>query len=113
MPKGHIDEGEDPQAAARREFAEETGFAPEGELLALGELKQPSGKTVIAWAVEGDFDPATLESNTFPLEWPPRSGKMQQFPEIDRAEWFTLPEARAKILAGQVGFLDRLEALQG
>jgi predicted NUDIX family NTP pyrophosphohydrolase len=111
IPKGLIDEGEDPLAAARREFAEETGAAPpEGEALPLEPLRQPGGKIVHAWAVRsGDFDPATLRSNTFTLEWPPKSGKQVTFPEIDRAAWFTLDAARRKILKGQAGFLDQLE----
>lgn len=114
MPKGGIDPGEDPFAAARREFAEEMGSPPpEGPALALEPRRQPSGKVVSAWAIEGDFDVTRLASNGFPMEWPPRSGKMQEFPEIDRAEWFALPEARRRILRGQAGFLDELERLLG
>jgi predicted NUDIX family NTP pyrophosphohydrolase len=108
VPKGEIGEGEDPLAAAVREFGEETGFAIDGEFLALRPLRQPSGKTVMAWAVEGDCDPAQLRSNLFSMEWPPRSGKQKEFPEVDRAEWFPLEEARRRILAGQAPLLDEL-----
>ena len=110
IPKGEFEEGEDPLAAARREFAEETGASADGEAIPLGSLKQPGGKTVHAWAVRGDFDPDLLRSNTFLLEWPPKSGRMREFPEVDRAGWFPLETARRKILKGQAGFLDRLEA---
>lgn len=102
IPKGEFEAGEDPLAAARREFTEETGFSIDGEFLPLTALKQPSGKIVHAWAVEGDCDPAGLKSNTFTF-------KGQEFPEVDRAAWFGLGEARKKILQGQVGFLDELE----
>ena len=108
IPKGEYAEGEDPAAAARREFHEETGCELTGVLQSLTSLKQPSGKVISAWAVEGDIDPAMLKSNTFPLEWPPRSGKFQQFPEIDRGAWFDLLTARDKILAGQRPFLEQL-----
>lgn len=109
IPKGAIDEGEDPLAAARREFEEETGQPPPpGEAIALTPLRQGSGKLVMAWAIEGDCDVGRLRSNTFQLEWPPRSGQVEQFPEIDRAEWFALPEARVRIIAGQRPFLDEL-----
>jgi len=108
IPKGQIDEGEDPLAAAHREFEEETGGRVEGEAIALEPLKQPGGKIVQAWAVRGDFDPAALKSSTFAMEWPPKSGRQQEFPEVDRVDWFTLPAAREKILAGQRGFLDQL-----
>jgi predicted NUDIX family NTP pyrophosphohydrolase len=120
IPKGEYDgETEDPRAAALREFAEELGrplaeatdatsdTAP--ELLDLGEIRQPGGKLVTAWAAEGDLDPAAVVSNTFELEWPPRSGKLQTYPEVDRAAWFGLAEARVKLLRGQLGFLDALE----
>ena len=110
LPKGEFEEGEDPLAAARREFEEETGTAADGEAIPLGSLRQPGGKTVHAWAVRGDFDPDLLRSNTFLLEWPPKSGRMREFPEVDRAGWFPLETARRKILKGQAGFLDRLEA---
>ncbi len=111
IPKGEYGEGEDPLTVARREFAEETGCEVTGSLQPLTPLKQPSGKIISAWAVEGDLDPATLKSNTFPLEWPPRSGKIQQFPEVDRGAWFDLPIAREKILSGQRPFLDELQRL--
>ena len=113
LPKGEFEEGEDPLAAARREFEEETGAAADGEALPLGSLKQPGGKTVHAWAVRGDFDPDLLRSNTFLLEWPPKSGRMREFPEVDRAGWFPLETARQKILKGQAGFLDRLQERLG
>ncbi|HVE70316.1 MAG TPA: NUDIX domain-containing protein [Thermoanaerobaculia bacterium] len=109
IPKGEIDEGEDPAAAAMREFSEETGFAVEGELRALKPLRQPSGKTVVAFAVEGDCDPAQLRSNLFSMEWPPKSGKRAEFPEVDRGAWFPIEEARTKILKGQAPFLDELK----
>jgi predicted NUDIX family NTP pyrophosphohydrolase len=111
IPKGELADGEDPVAAALREFSEETGAVVAGDLRPLGEVVQPSRKAVAAWAVEGDFDPAALKSNTFTMEWPPKSGRMQSFPEVDRAEWFRLPEARRKILPGQVAFLDRLAGI--
>jgi predicted NUDIX family NTP pyrophosphohydrolase len=109
IPKGEYEAAEDALAAARREFREETGFDfPEGALLALGEVRLTSGKTVTAWAVEGDCDADAIRSNTFPIEWPPKSGKMQQFPEADRAAWFPLAVAREKIHSAQRDFLDRL-----
>jgi predicted NUDIX family NTP pyrophosphohydrolase len=111
LPKGEVDEGEDPQAAALRELTEETGFVVEGELQALRPQRQPGGKTVLAWAVEGDCDPAQLRSGTFSMEWPPRSGKRQEFPEVDRGAWFPLDEARRRILKGQVGFLEEVGEL--
>jgi predicted NUDIX family NTP pyrophosphohydrolase len=111
IPKGEIAEGEKPFDAARREFTEETGLTAAGPGLPLTPLRQPSRKTVFAWAVEGDCDAAALRSNLFTLEWPPRSGKHEEFPEIDRAAWFTIPEAKEKILKGQARFLDELEAL--
>ncbi len=112
IPKGLVDEGEDLSAAAKREFFEETGAAVEGDLVPLGAFRQPGGKTVVAFACEGDFDPAALKSNTFAMEWPPRSGKSAEFPEIDRAGWFPLEEAEAKILKGQRPMLAALAALQ-
>ena len=112
IPKGELDEGEEPRACALREFAEETGTRLPGDALEeLGSVKLKSGKEVVAFAVEGDFDPATLASNTFELEWPPRSGRTQEFPEIDRAEWFGLDAAREKLNPAQAAFVDRLEAL--
>jgi predicted NUDIX family NTP pyrophosphohydrolase len=113
IPKGEFDDHEDALAAARREFAEETGTAIDGEFVALAPHRQRSGKTVHAWAVEGDLDAAAVRSNLFSMEWPPRSGMTAEFPEVDRAAWFTLPEARRKLLAGQLPFLDELEALAG
>ncbi len=107
--KGELDEGEDPWACARREFEEESGHpAPDAVPLDLGEIKQKGGKVVRAFAVPGDFDPNTLSSNTFEMAWPPRSGKIQSFPEVDRAAWFSLGAAADKINPAQVPFLDRL-----
>ena len=100
LPKGEYSASEDPLSVAVREFQEETGARPHGEFLPLGELPQPSRKIVAAWAVEGDFDVAVLKSNAFTLEWPPRSGRQATFPEVDRAEWFSLAQARRKILCG-------------
>jgi predicted NUDIX family NTP pyrophosphohydrolase len=111
IPKGEYDPGEDPLAAARREFREETGFSVTGEFIPLMPRKQPSGKIIEAWAVEGDCDAAAMHSNVFTLEWPPHSGRQQQFPEVDRAAWFFLADAREKIIKGQVGFLEELQAL--
>lgn len=111
IPKGEIATDEDPLAAARREFAEETGSEASGEFLPLRPCRQAGGKVVMAWAVEGDIDAGTIRSNTFSMEWPPRSGIRQEFPEADRGGWFTLPQAREKLLAAQRGFLDELEDL--
>ena len=111
IPKGEIGEGEDALAAARRELLEETGFALDGEFTPLTPVRQRSGKLVLAWALEGDCDASAVKSNTFPMEWPPRSGRMQDFPEVDRAEWFTLPRARVKILEAQAPLLDELERM--
>jgi len=113
LPKGEHGPDEEPEAVARREFEEELGSpVPAGELLPLGEHRVTSGKVLTVWAVEGDLDAGTCVSNTFELEWPPRSGRMQEFPEIDRAAWFGLDDARTKLVKGQVPFLDRLlEAL--
>ena len=111
IPKGEHAPNEDPLAVAQREFAEETGAQPHGEFLPLGEVTQAGGKRVSAWAVEGDFDPAALVSNTFETEWPPRSGRKRTFPEVDRAAWFAPAEARQRILAGQRPFIDRLVGL--
>lgn len=104
-------EDEEPEAAARREFTEETGWEIGGDLQPLGEVRQPSGKRVLAFAVKAELDPATLVSMHFEMEWPPRSGRGQSFPEVDRAEWFSLEEAREKLLTGQRPFVDRLAAL--
>ena len=112
IPKGEYSTDEDPEQAARREFAEETGAILKADLIPLGEVTQKGGKRVLVYAAEGEFDPKDLHSNTFPLEWPPRSGKTIDVPEVDRAAWFDLPAARRKLLRGQVGFLDRLEELQ-
>ena len=110
IPKGEVEPGEELVAVARREFAEETGReAPDDPLLELGQITQKSGKLVLGWAVEGDLDPSTAVSNTFEMEWPPRSGKRQEFPEIDRAGWFPLAQARVKLIEAQTAFLDRLE----
>lgn len=110
IPKGEYGPDEDPLAAARREFAEELGSpAPEDvPYVPLGEVRQKNGKVVTAWAVAGDLDVTTVVSNTFELEWPPRSGRIQEFPEVDRAAWFDLVTARTKLVAAQAGFLDRL-----
>ena len=109
IPKGEYDEGDDPLAVARREFEEELGSpTPAGDVIELGELEQPSRKLITAFAVAGDFDTSRLRSNLFELEWPPRSRRMQSFPEVDRAQWFTPDEAMAKILPGQRPFIDRL-----
>lgn len=108
IPKGLLGASEDSETAARREFAEELGAAPQGALASLGTIRQTSGKWVDAFAIEGDFDVAAIKSNSFEIEWPPRSGRVQDFPEVDRAAWFTLPEARRKILAAQRPLLDRL-----
>ncbi len=111
VPKGEIDPGEDPLLAAKREFEEELGFAPSGTFLELKPVRQKSGKIVHAWAFQGDCDPAACHSNTFQMEWPPRSGRMQDFPEVDRAEFLSLPEAKARINPGQVPLLEELEAV--
>jgi predicted NUDIX family NTP pyrophosphohydrolase len=108
IPKGEYAEGEDPLEAARREFEEETGFCADGNFLELGEVKQAGGKVVRAWAVEGECDPAELRSNSFEIEWPPRSKRRAEFPEVDRAAWFSLAEARERILMGQVPLLEAL-----
>jgi predicted NUDIX family NTP pyrophosphohydrolase len=109
IPKGEHGPGEDPLAAARRELAEETGIVPgAAEVLELGEVMQRGGKAVTAFAVEGDFDPARLRSDSFEMEWPPRSGRRSRFPEVDRAEWFPAAEARRRILPGQAPLIDRL-----
>ena len=111
VPKGEITSGESELLAAQREFQEETGLVPTGEFLSLGSVKHKSGKTVTAWAFAGDCDPASLKSNTFEMEWPPKSGKRAQFPEIDRAEFFTVDRAREKMHPAEFEFLTRLEKL--
>lgn len=111
IPKGEIAEGEEPIVAASREFEEETNTKPQGKLLSLGCITQKSGKIVHAWAFEGDCDPALIRSNTFLMEWPPRSGKKQEFPEIDRADFFDMETAKAKINEAQVTFLENLGTL--
>lgn len=111
IPKGEPEQGEDLLAAARREFTEELGRAVDGAFIALTPVRQPGGKTVHAWALEADFDTSTVTSNLFTMEWPPRSGRRQTFPEIDRAEWFPLEEARTRILGGQAPLLDELSSL--
>jgi predicted NUDIX family NTP pyrophosphohydrolase len=111
LPKGEYREPEDALSAARREFTEETGFDVTLPLLPLGEITQKSGKRISAWAFRGDCEPACLRSNTFEIEWPPRSGRRQSFPEIDRVQWFGLGEARRKLLPAQCELLDRLERL--
>ena len=113
IPKGEIDAGEDASDAARREFAEETGVTIAGPLAPLGEIRQRGGKRVLAFAIEGDLDVQTIQSNTFEIEWPPRGGKMQSFPEIDRAGWFDPALASTRILEGQRPLLDRLAELAG
>lgn len=108
IPKGEIDEGEEPLAAARREFREETGCIPEGTFVPLKPVRQKSGKLVVSWAVEGDCGAGAVVSNTFKLEWPPKSGRMRDFPEVDRAAWFAIDEARRKINPAQAPLLDEL-----
>jgi predicted NUDIX family NTP pyrophosphohydrolase len=109
IPKGEFVAGEDPADAARREFAEELGLIPTGSLQPLGQIRQRGGKWVHAFAVEGDVDVRAIQSNTFEMEWPPKSRQIRSFPEVDRAEWFDLPTARTKILVGQQPLLERLE----
>jgi predicted NUDIX family NTP pyrophosphohydrolase len=113
IPKGEHADSEDPLSAAKREFREETGFAIDGNFIPLGEVKQPSGKRVSVWALEHDLAPERIKSNTFEMEWPPRSGRTQEFPEVDSAAWFPLPLAEEKLLKGQVEFLARLVAHLG
>ncbi|TVP66974.1 MAG: NUDIX domain-containing protein [Leptolyngbya sp. LCM1.Bin17] len=108
IPKGEIDPGEDTFEAAKREFQEETGQIPQGVFYPLRPVRQAGGKLVFAWAFEGNFDPAMLHSNTFVLEWPPHSGQMQEFPEVDRAAWFCLEEAKKRIIKAQAQFLEDL-----
>jgi len=113
LPKGEIEAGEEPLAAARREFAEETGASVDGEFLPLTPVRLRSGKVVHAWALRADFDPATLHSNLFSMEWPPRSGEQREFPEADRAAWFDIATARMKIHPGQAPLLEDLLARLG
>jgi predicted NUDIX family NTP pyrophosphohydrolase len=108
IPKGWTEPDEEPLDAAKREFNEETGFAVKGPFLELGAFKQSGGKMILAWAAAGDADPVSLKSNLFEMEWPPRSGRRMQFPEVDRAGWFSLDEARRKILKGQAPIIDAL-----
>lgn len=109
IPKGLSEEGEDLLLAARREFKEETSFTVEGEFISLGNLKQPSGKIIHAWALEGEIDVEKISSNTFTLEWPKHSGKIQEFPEVDRGAWYDMETAHRKITRGQLPFLDKLK----
>ena len=111
IPKGELDNGEDPEEAARREFTEELGITATGRLRPLGQVRQRGGKIVLAYALEGTLDAGAMRSNEISIEWPPRSGRIIQIPEIDRAEWFPLTLAREKILLSQQPFLDRLEEL--
>lgn len=111
IAKGEIEPGEDALAAAIREFREETGFPAHGPFLDLGAVKQPSGKLIRAFACPGDYDPAQLQSHSFELEWPPRSKRIRRFPEVDRAAWFDLEEAKRRILSGQIPFLEALVRL--
>lgn len=111
IPKGEFNAGEDPESVARREFLEETGVPLEGGGVALKPVRQSGGKMVYAWAMQGNVDAAAIKSNTFTLEWPPRSGKTQEFPEVDRAAWFPLPLARKKILKSQLPLLEQLEKI--
>lgn len=110
IPKGEFT-AEDPLEAAEREFIEETGFRPVGPYRTLTPIRQPSGKRIHAWAFEGDYDPSAIRSNSFSMEWPPGSGMEREFPEVDRAGWFTVEKAREKITRGQAGFIDQLEEL--
>lgn len=110
IPKGELDADEDPLRAARREFAEELGSDVSGEFIALHPIRQASGKLVYAWAIESEFDTATFRSGTFSMEWPPRSGRQQDFPEVDRAEWFAIDDAKRKINRAQIALLDQLSS---
>lgn len=111
IPKGELNAGEEPLAGAKREFEEETGLRPEGEFLALGSVKQKSGKTIFAWAFAGDCDPSSLKSNTFTIEWPPKSGRQREFPEIDRAGFFTVAQAKVKMHPAEFTLVKRLQGL--
>ena len=111
IPKGEFEAGEKPHEAAIREFREETGFNVSGDFIELKEVKQPSGKIVYIWAVEGDLEATEIVSNEFEMEWPPRSGEIQKFPEIDQAGWFTLDQAKDKMFKGQIPILEQLEGI--
>lgn len=113
IPKGEYAEDDDAFAAAKREFFEETGLRAEGQGIALGEVKQAGGKVVVAWAMAGDMDPSQIRSNTFSLEWPPRSGRRKEFPEVDRGDWFSLAAAAGKIVKGQIPLLERAGEILG
>jgi len=106
IPKGEYLDGEEPLDAAQREFMEQTGFVPQGPFLELGDLKQPTGKVVSAWAFAGDYDPEKFKSNTFMMEWPPRSGRQIEVPEVDQCRWFSIEGARVRLLSGQRAFLE-------
>ena len=111
VPKGEFEEGDDPLKAAQREFEEETGIAVKGKFIELNPVKQKSGKMVYTWACEGNLDHNIIRSNTFPFEWPPRSGKFIEIPEVDKGGWFTYDEARLKMIPGQVPILDQLHEM--
>ena len=111
IPKGEFSGDENALTAARREFEEETGFLPAGRFVQLTPVKQPSGKVIHAWALEGDLDATAIRSNAFTLEWPPQSGVHQEFPEVDRAAWFTIEAAKEKIIKGQTDFIDELQRI--
>lgn len=111
IPKGEYEATEDPLTAAKREFHEETGLELRGDCVPLAPVKQPGGKVISAWAVAGDADASAIRSNLFALEWPPKSGQIKEFPEVDRAEWYDLPRARIKLLPGQRPFLNQLQQL--
>jgi predicted NUDIX family NTP pyrophosphohydrolase len=111
IPKGEFSGDENALMAARREFEEETGFLPAGRFVPLTPIKQPGGKVIHAWALEGNLDATTIRSNTFTMEWPPQSGNHQEFPEVDRAAWFTIDAAKEKIIKGQVDFIDELQRI--
>jgi predicted NUDIX family NTP pyrophosphohydrolase len=111
IPKGEFDEDEEPLNAAKREFKEETGFSMDGNFIGLAPLKQRSGKLIYAWALEGDCDAEAIKSNLFSIEWPPRSGRRREYPEVDRAGWFALELAKRKIVPGQIGFLEELQQM--
>lgn len=108
IPKGLFEENENPMDAAKRELKEETGFEVDGEFIELGELQQPSKKIIHAWALEKDLDETKIMSNTFTLEWPKNSGRVQEYPEVDKAGWFDIEQANEKILKGQIGFINKL-----